>query len=253
MQSAVPDDSDSNGSSAGTDDQSGTPPQPTHNGMDQSEITTHLSGKLQNVSLNSRWSDLEMSDTSSVDSLVNGNSHERSLTEADDKQKARENYEKTLIKRAHISNEYLRLSDLLRSNSSKKIVGILEEKLHKKDSKTIVALSVLLPRSEFPPTGSLHCARCHKNFNPKNGSQCMIRHPNSAVTKISQDANGTGFRCRACNTDFRLSMMNFYNEHVNSYLAGCCYSGSHTENPCQVAYEGAVRTCEENGCVEFYV
>jgi len=43
---------------------------------------------------------------------------------------------------------------------------------------------------------------------------------------------------------------------IASYFAGHCYSGQHTTDKESVDYrveKGAAKSCEENGCVEFYV
>ena len=259
MQSQPPEDSESTGSSVGTDDQSATSSQILQRSIplvvraeahDNPRRTPCHQRSFSTSS--SVWSDLEISDNSSVDSFGTGNIKKNTLPKADDKEKARQ-IQKALIKCAHISNEYVRLTELLETLPPNKIVDILEEKLHKKDSKAVVALSVLLPRSEFPPMTQVHCVRCHKNFDPKNNSQCFVSHPNSSVAKTSEDVNGAHFRCGSCRKEFHLAQMHFYNEHVNSYLAGFCFSGVHTTNPLQVAYRGAVKTCEEKGCVEFYV
>lgn len=161
--------------------------------------------------------------------------------------------EKAQLKCAHISNEHVRLTNLLLDLTPRRLVSVLEKKLRKKDSKTIVALSILFPRTEFPASEEFHCVRCHKIFNPEENLDCVVRHPNVAVQRIKEDGNGGTFFCHFCRKSFMLAHMYFYNEHVNAYLAGFCYSGKHTTNPKFVTYRGAVKTCEEQGCVEFYV
>lgn len=50
--------------------------------------------------------------------------------------------------------------------------------------------------------------------------------------------------------------MDYYEENTNGILAGYCFDGSHTNDLDNVLYrnvDGAAKTCEENGCVEFYV
>ena len=192
-------------------------------------------------------SDVDISDCSSVDSY--GLQKDRSSNNGVGSIKDEWN----IVKSAHISNEYVRLSELLDHMQPQQVVDVLRKRLRKRDSKAIVALSVLLPRSKFPPIENLHCVRCHKSFDPQENSHCVIRHPNTSVIKRKEDAHGATFHCRACSCDFHLAHMYFYNESVNSYLTGFCFSGKHTTNTRLVEFQGAIKTCEENGCVEFYV
>ncbi len=161
--------------------------------------------------------------------------------------------ERNRIKCAHISNEHVRLTEVLDALEPQQIMDILKYRLKKKDSKSIVALSVLLPRATYPPIEHAHCARCHRKFSPHEHSNCLVRHPNASVIKVSQDKQGADFLCRSCNKQFRLNHMYFYNESVNSYLSGFCFNGKHTVSPKDVCFHGAVKSCEENGCVELYV
>lgn len=161
--------------------------------------------------------------------------------------------ERDVMKYAHITNEYVRLSDVIDRMHPQQMKEFLKRNLHKKEQKKIIAMSLLFPRQTFPHSERLHCVRCHKEYDPHEKSNCIIRHPNACVVKSSQDKQGANFRCRACGNDFRLNHMNFYNETVNSHLSGFCYSGKHTANPREVKYHSAVRTCEETGCVEYYV
>merc|ERR1739838_218100 len=101
-----------------------------------------------------------------------------------------------------------------------------------------------------------HCLRCHKSYNPNERSRCHAPHPESMVSMVGQDEDGTDFVCRCCKSGFRLFKMDFYEESTNSLLTGHCYSGYHTSDPAQVKYMdrgGCAMTCNENGCVEFYV
>ena len=106
-----------------------------------------------------------------------------------------------------------------------------------------------------------HCVRCHKNYDHNSSStvlnKCRIPHPQNLVVKLENNSND--FKCLACKKTFRLPLaMDYYEESTNSILAGFCYDGSHTNDPSQVEYNsnshnGTAKTCEENGCVEFYV
>ena len=207
-------------------------------------------GSNSTTTLSTTSSEADPSDSTSVDSLSD---HFKSKVKVDTDKRRKDERQKSIVKSAHISNEYVRLRELLDAMSPEQLLEEIKVKLDKKDSKAIVALSVLLPRKHFPPVDHLHCIRCHKKFRPSENTNCIMKHPTSKVVKISQDKNGADFRCLSCSTTFRLNQMYFYNEDVNSYLSGFCYSEKHTTNPGEVSYAGAMKTCEENGCVEFYV
>ena len=207
-------------------------------------------GSSSSTTLSTTSSEADHSENTSVDSL---SGHFKSKLKADTDKQRKQERQKSIVKSAHISNEYVRLKELLDAMSPEQLVEEIKVKLDKKDSKAIVALSVLLPRKHFPPVDHLHCIRCHKTFRPSENTNCIMKHPTSKVVKTGQDKKGADFKCLSCSTTFRLNQMYFYNEDVNSYLSGFCYSGKHTTNPEEVSYTGAVKTCEENGCVEFYV
>ena len=162
-------------------------------------------------------------------------------------------HRKSLITCSHISNEYVRLTELLDGMRAQELKDLIQRRLRKRDTNSIVALSVLFPRSSFPPVRHLHCVRCHRNYDPSEKTNCTQRHPNGRVGKVSENTHGATFHCSACGADFRLNKMFFYDEEVNSYMTGLCYHGEHTTNPHDVDYSAAARTCEENGCIEFYV
>lgn len=163
--------------------------------------------------------------------------------------------QRDLMKNAHITNEFVRLSEVIDKMDPAQVKEFLKQQIKKKEQKKIIAMSLLFPRQKFPQVQKVHCVRCHKEYtsSEQHDAECVIRHPNPCVMKTSQDSLGSNFRCRACGQDFRIKNMNFYNETVNSHLAGYCYSGRHTANPLEVNYHSSVRTCEESGCVEYYV
>lgn len=105
-----------------------------------------------------------------------------------------------------------------------------------------------------------HCARCHKSFNPNSSSnaemRCLLPHPTNMVVALGRDANGTNFVCLCCRTEFKLPKMTFYEAGVNSMLTGYCFVGQHTSNLKSIDYQdkgGAALSCEEAGCIEFFV
>lgn len=105
-----------------------------------------------------------------------------------------------------------------------------------------------------------HCARCHKDYDSSSNSpahhRCVLPHPERMVIVIGRDLKGTDFLCLCCRKEFRLPKMAFYEETTNSMLAGWCYMGTHTTSVDDIDWQidgGAAKTCEDAGCVEFYV
>ena len=154
------------------------------------------------TTLSATSSDADHSDSASVDSLGDNLKYKLKI----DRRKEEER-EKSIIKSAHISNEYVRLKELLDAMSPEQILEEIKMKLDKRDSKAIVALSVLLPRKHFPPVDHLHCIRCHKKFRPSENGNCIMKHPTVKVIKLGQDKQGADFKCIACATTFRLNQM----------------------------------------------
>lgn len=105
-----------------------------------------------------------------------------------------------------------------------------------------------------------HCARCHKTFDPLSNSnaekRCLLPHPTKMVIPIRRDLAGTHFVCLCCRTEFKLPKMTFYEAGVNSMMTGHCYIGQHTSDSDDIDYQydgGAALSCEEAGCIEFFV
>jgi hypothetical protein len=128
-----------------------------------------------------------------------------------------------------------------------------EEKL--KNLKNVETLKVLDIRDEHT-----HCARCHKTFDPLSASnaekRCLLPHPTKMVIPIRRDTDGTHFVCLCCRTEFKLPKMTFYEAGVNSMLTGYCFIGQHTADQDDIDYQydgGAALSCEEAGCIEFFV
>jgi len=109
-------------------------------------------------------------------------------------------------------------------------------------------------------TGDTHCVRCHKVFDPSSSSpaemRCVLPHPTKSVVPIKRDQFGTDFACLCCRTEFRLPKMAFYEAGVNSMLTGFCFIGHHTTDENDIDYQqdgGAALSCEEAGCIEYFV
>lgn len=121
--------------------------------------------------------------------------------------------------------------------------------------KSVETLKVLDIRDEHT-----HCARCHKTFDPLSGSnaekRCLLPHPTKMVIPIRRDGDGTHFVCLCCRTEFKLPKMTFYEAGVNSMLTGYCFIGQHTADQDDIDFQydgGAALSCEEAGCIEFFV
>lgn len=162
---------------------------------------------------------------------------------------------KSILRAAHLSNEHVRLSELLQRFSPDEIKRLLVQRLRQRDSKAIVALGVVFPRTVYPSLEHAHCIRCHKKYDPRLGAACTLKHPAAYVIKTRYDGRlGTSsFYCKACDGQFAVQGVQDYDETINSHLAGFCFNGLHTTNPAAVNFNGIVKTCEEYGCVECYV
>jgi hypothetical protein len=130
-----------------------------------------------------------------------------------------------------------------------------EERKHKKETQKVETLKVLDIRDEHT-----HCARCHKTFDPLSASnaekRCLLPHPTKMVIPIRRDGDGTHFVCLCCRTEFKLPKMTFYEAGVNSMLTGYCFIGQHTADQDDIDFQydgGAALSCEEAGCIEFFV
>ena len=196
----------------------------------------------------SGFSDTQRSVTSSADS-----SQRRTSESASSDVDSADVRHTSLVTSSHLSSEFTRMTQLLANMDAECMKNILQDRLRHQDTKTIVAFSILFPRTEFPAVKNLHCVRCHKQYDPSEQSTCLLPHPGRAVRRLCQDKAGATFRCSTCRLVFRLTGMFFYDVNVNSYLTGFCFSGGHTTNPRDVNYNDAAHTCESSGCVELYV
>jgi len=133
--------------------------------------------------------------------------------------------------------------------------GYVSEEEKKLKTQNVETLKVLDTRDEHT-----HCARCHKTFDPLSASnaekRCLLPHPTKMVIPIRRDGDGTHFVCLCCRTEFKLPKMTFYEAGVNSMLTGYCFIGQHTADQDDIDHQydgGAALSCEEAGCIEFFV
>ena len=155
-----------------------------------------------------------------------------------------------------LTNEHTRLTSVINNIDSKRLHNYLKRKLKQNDSNTILALGTLLPKRKFKGE-TLHCVRCHKEYDPKHGDKnCILFHREDDVMKISEDESGADFGCEKCGNVFRMEGKWKYKESSNKkHNCGPCFSGKHTVCTDDVIYEpeGLSKTCEDHGCIVFYV
>lgn len=155
-----------------------------------------------------------------------------------------------------LNNEHTRLTSVVNNIDPKRLHNYLKRKLKQKDSNTILALGTLLPKRKFKGE-TLHCVRCHKEYDPKHGDKkCVLFHKEDDVMKISEDESGADFGCEKCGNVFRLEGKWKYKQSSNKkHNCGPCFSGKHTVCTDDVLYEpeGLSKTCEDHGCIVFYV
>lgn len=161
--------------------------------------------------------------------------------------------QRTVLKYAHITNEYIRLSEVLDSMDPVQIKDNLQQRLVKNDPKAIVAMSILFPRMNFPFVHNIHCVRCHSNYNPRDDcTPCRVPHPMDLVISVGSDPQGViNYYCKSCRQGFKL--LQPYDLDCDVTQTGVCFYGKHTSNARDVKYKGAIRTCEDRGCQEYYV
>lgn len=176
-------------------------------------------------------------------------------------QKEHENLEhgrhKSDLNEGEMQREYHRLRSVLKTIDPLKLHAILKHSLKAKDPETIMALGTLLPKSKFT-ADTVHCVRCHKEYDPHFGKKrCTLYHPEKDVWKVSQNSQGATFKCSLCSTAFTLKGAWDYKLCIaNEQDCGVCFEGLHTPDPNEVRYQpsrGAAQSCEDKGCIVFYV
>ena len=155
-----------------------------------------------------------------------------------------------------LSHDHSRLTTVLSSIDPKRLHNYLKRKLEQKDTSTIQALVTLLPKKRFKGE-TLHCVRCHKEYDPKHGEKtCVLNHQKEDVMTISEDEVGADFACERCGSVFRIDGKWKYKESLNrKFDCGACFVGVHTISTDEVVQEqnGISKSCEDYGCIVFYV
>eukprot|EP00794_Sanderia_malayensis_P017570 gene17570-19322_t len=153
-------------------------------------------------------------------------------------------------------HEYSRLTTLMENIDPKRLHNYLKRKLKQNDPGTVLVMSSLFPKTKFKAE-TLHCVRCHKEFDPKHGDKvCRLFHQEKDVMKISEDVTGSDFGCERCGAVFRIEGKWKYKQSYNKkHDCGPCFIGKHTVSTDEIDYEptGTAKTCEDYGCMVFYV
>ena len=180
----------------------------------------------------------------------------------------RQGVSRSVLKLAHMSNEQVRLEQVLDNLTPEEVKDALNSRLKDKDPRTLVALAILFPRVEHPAASLHHCVRCHQKYDfheqkedgnhdnsdhhgkeDRKSAQCAVPHPSQHVHQVpgTQD-----MYCKACGQQFtprRPSAFTATHPLPQYY----CYLGDHTADPTQVTYHPGLKNCGQNGCMEFYV
>lgn len=155
-----------------------------------------------------------------------------------------------------IEAELFRLQGVLKVIDPQKLHSVLQHSLKKKRPEVVLALAALLPKKKFT-ADTIHCVRCHQEYHPVYGNNvCNLYHSELSVRKTSEDSFGANFLCQLCGTEFRLNNAWEYTTRINiEQDCGYCYQGIHTPVTEEVDYEpvGVAKSCEDQGCIVFYV
>ncbi|XP_032222800.2 uncharacterized protein LOC116604476 [Nematostella vectensis] len=153
-----------------------------------------------------------------------------------------------------LQSEYSRLRLVLSHIDPYKLHSALRCQLKRRNKDVVRALGLLLPQESYT-TDTIHCVRCHKEYNPSYGNtRCELPHPPGAIVRLSQDAEGADYSCTVCGHEYRLIGCWDVKLNIEKH-SGMCYIGTHTPKVEEVCYvpTGPARTCEDKGCIEFYV
>lgn len=151
----------------------------------------------------------------------------------------------------NIDLECKRLESILEYIDPYKLHSIMKHKLRKKNTHAILALGELLPKRKFSGE-TIHCVRCHKEYSPQfDKKDCFLNHPRNQFTVTHQKDKTAYIRCTACKKEYWVQQQ----DDINSINIGHCYVGKHTSSLDVDAYfpYGAAESCEDRGCIEFYV
>ena len=152
--------------------------------------------------------------------------------------------------------ELFRLQSVLKAIDPQKLQSVLKHSLKKKRPETVLALATLLPKKKFT-ADTIHCVRCHQEYHPLYGrTTCTLYHPERGVHKMAENVLGADFLCQFCGINFRVQGGWDYTARTNLRQdCGYCYRGVHTPITEEVDYEpvGIAKSCEDKGCIVFYV
>lgn len=219
----------------------------THSGSTSSNATQGASGKYKSqkhakkrvtfLDFSTETGQLSHSSKSKFDSRSLGN------------QKTR--YASNTNVNTNVELEYNRLESILHHIDPFKLHSIMKRQLRKKKPQTILALGKLLPKERYSGE-TVHCVRCHKEYSSQfNKKDCYLSHPKSKLTTTCLEGSTAYIKCSVCKKEYWVQKQN----DMSGVNIGHCYVGKHTSCPDDIVYTplGAAQSCEDRGCIEFYV
>lgn len=153
-----------------------------------------------------------------------------------------------------LSSERIRLQNVLKNIDPFLLRSLMLHQLGKKDTRTIVTLGKLFPKKRYP-LDTIHCVRCHNEYNPYNGRmRCKVTHPINAIARLCQKDQLACYSCGVCKKVYWVNILEDDVSQVINHL-GYCFVGTHSPSVDDVSYFplGAAKSCEDMGCIEFYV
>ena len=153
-----------------------------------------------------------------------------------------------------VSSECRRLQIVVKNTDPFLLRSLLLDQLQKQDSRTIATLSKLFPKTNYP-LATIHCVRCHHDYSQSSGKQhCKVQHPIQAITRLCQIDQLACYTCGVCKKEYWVNILEDDKSLVINHL-GYCFVGTHSPNVDDVSYypQGAAKSCEDMGCIEFYV
>ncbi|XP_031559537.1 uncharacterized protein LOC116295762 [Actinia tenebrosa] len=156
--------------------------------------------------------------------------------------------------KTELISECIRLQSVLKNIDPFLLRSLLLHQLEKKDARTILTLGKLFPTKIYP-LDTIHCVRCHNEYNPFTGRMgCKVTHPINAIARLCQNDQLACYSCAVCKKEYWVNILEDDVSKVINHL-GYCFVGTHSPTVDEVSYfpQGAAKSCEDMGCIEFYV
>lgn len=153
-----------------------------------------------------------------------------------------------------LSSECIRLQTVLKNIDPFLLRSLMLHQLGKKDARTISTLGKMFPKKKYP-LNTIHCVRCHNDYHPfTGGMHCKVTHPVNAIARLCQKDQLACYRCGVCKKVYWVNILEDDVSRIINHL-GYCFLGTHSPTANDVSYFplGPAKTCEDMGCIEFYV